>query len=375
MGKPPLLKLRFFRSPLQCSRPIVFVTLLLLAIVPVTSTVAIEMTSLYTAQVPLDPEEDDPRAAAYKVALAEILLRVSGSGVGSDPEMFELLFPNPQSYVVQFRPGPDDTLWVSFDGEAVEDVLRRNGQMVWGNDRPLTLVWLAVDWGQGKREIIGADDPERSDDEARTIDRNRLLRQRVLDVAERRGLPVAFPLLDTEDLASVSFSDIWGGFNELVIEASQRYEASSVLIGRIRPESSQRNRWTWHFVGDERVWNGEPELVVSLIADHLAAEFAIGGDAPLQTVELSVAGITSVDAYGSVQRILSGLNVVEAFTITAVEGDRIRYRINAHGGAERLARALRLSGLIEQERIDGSDFPGMSQDDSLIDSLEFFYSP
>jgi hypothetical protein len=119
-------------------------TLLLLAFVPVGSTIAIEMTSLYTAEVPLDPEEDDPRAAAYKVALAEILLRVSGSGVGADPEMFELLFPNPQSYVVQFRPGPDDTLWVSFDGEAVEDVLRRNGQMVWGSDRPLTLVWLAV---------------------------------------------------------------------------------------------------------------------------------------------------------------------------------------------------------------------------------------
>ena len=95
----------------------------------------------------------------------------------------------------------------------------------------------------------------------------------------------------------------------------------------------------------------------------------------MQTVELGVSGITSVDAYGNVQRILKGLNVVEAFTITAVEADRIRYRINAHGGAERLARALRFSGLIEQERIDGSDFPGMSPDKSLIDSLEFFYSP
>jgi len=375
MGKPPLLKLRFFRLPPPCSRPIILLTLLLLGFVPATGTVAMEMTSLYTAQVPLDPEENDPRAAAYEVALTEILLRVSGSGVGSDPEMFELLFPNPASYVVQFRPGPDDTLWVSFDGEAVEDVLRRNGQMVWGSDRPLTLVWLAVDWGQGEREIIGADDPERGDDAARTIDRNRLLRQRVLDIAERRGLPVAFPLLDTEDLARVTFSDIWGGFDELVIDASQRYEVSSVLIGRIRPESSQRNRWTWHFVGDERVWNGEPELVVSLIADQLAAEFAIGGDAPLRTVELSVAGITSVDAYGNVQRILSGLSVVDSFTITAVDGDRIRYRVNAHGDAERLARALRLSGLIEQERIDGSDFPRMSPGDPLIGSLEFFYSP
>jgi hypothetical protein len=332
---------------------------------------AVEMTSLYTAEVPLDAQQNDPRSAAYRDALAVVLLRVSGSGIGDDPEMVDLLFPNPASYVVQFRPGEADTLWVTFDGVAVEDVLRRNGQAVWSSDRPLTLIWLAVDWGQGEREIIGADDPERSDDESRTIDRNRLLRQRVLDVAERRGLPVAFPLLDTEDLAKISFPDIWGGFDELVLDASQRYEANSVLIGRVRPESGQRNRWTYHFSGEERAWTGEPELVLNLVADMLAAEFAIGGDATLQSVELGVAGINTVDAYGSVQRMLSGLNVVESFAIRSVEGDRILYRVDAHGGAERLARALRLSGLIEQSRYDSTPIPG----DAPAATLEFFYSP
>ena len=332
--------------------------------------VAIEMTSLYTAQVPLDPEASDPRTAAYRTALQDVLLRVSGSAVSTDPELLDLLFPNPTSYVVQYRPGPDDTLFVSFDGDAVEDVLRRNGQPVWGSDRPLTLVWLAVDWGQGEREIIGADDPERTDDEARTIDRNRLLRERVLDIAERRGLPVAFPLLDTEDLAKVTFPDIWGGFDELVLDASQRYEADSVLIGRIRPESSQQNRWTWHFGESVQTWNGEPELVVSLIADQLAAEFAIGGDAVLETVMLSISGVSSVDAYGSVQRLLANVNVIETFSISEVEGDRIKYRVNAHGGAERLARALQLAGLVEQERFDGG-----FDSDPMSDSLDFYYEP
>ena len=272
---------------------------------------------------------------------------------------------------MQFRPGEDDTLWVTFDGAAIEDVLQRNGQAVWSSERPLTLIWLAVDWGQGEREIIGADDPERGDDESRTIDRNRLLRQRVLDVAERRGLPVAFPLLDTEDLANVSFTDIWGGFDELVLDASERYEASSVLIGRIRPESGQRNRWTYHFAGEERAWTGEPELVMNLVADMLAAEFAIGGDATVQSVELGVAGINTVDAYGSVHRTLSDLSVVESFAITSVEGDRILYRVQAHGGAERLARALRLSGLIEQDRFASTPVAGATP----AATLEFFYSP
>ena len=359
------------RLPAATRRLTAFLTLFLIALAPLGVASAVEMTSLYAAEVPLDPNEDDPRTAAYRNALAEVLLRVSGSGIFSDPELFDLLFPSPASYVVQFRPGEEDTLWVRFDGNAVEEVLRRNGQPVWGSERPLTLIWLAVDWGQGEREIIGADDPERSDDEARTIDRNRLLRQRVLDVAERRGLPVAFPLLDTEDLARVTFPDIWGGFDELILDASQRYEANSVLIGRIRADSGQRERWTYHFAGEERAWTGEPELVVNLVADMLAAEFAIGGDETLQAVQLSVAGINTVDAYGSVQRILSDMNVVESFAIVSVDGDRILYRVNAHGGAERLARALRLGGLIEQDRFEETPLPG----DFPAATLEFFYSP
>ena len=332
---------------------------------------AVEVASLYSAQVPLDQEEDDPRARAYELALADVLLRVSGSELSSDVEMVELLFPNPASYVVQFRPGADDTLWVSFDGDAIQNTLRQAGQTVWGGDRPLTLIWLAVDWGQGEREIIAADDPVRSRDEARSIDRNRLLRQRVLDIAERRGLPIAFPLLDTIDLQNLSFSDIWGGFDDALIAASERYEADTILVGRVRPASSQRNRWSFYFGGEERTWNGEPELVISQVADLLAAEFAISGSAVLETVDVTIAGIESMEAFGAVQNLLAEMTVIEQFSIAEVKGDRIRFRVAAIGGADRLRRALRFGGLIEQNGFEG-DRIGF---DPYEQALEFFYSP
>jgi hypothetical protein len=347
-----------------------FLLILLLALIAAPIG-AVEVASLYSAQVSFDQEENDPRALAYRAALAEVLLRVSGSELGSDPEMIELLFPNPASYVVQFRPGADDTLWVSFDGDAIARVLRKSGQTVWGSDRPLTLIWLAVDWGQGEREIIGADDAQRRRDEARSIDRNRLLRERVLELAERRGLPIVFPLLDTTDLQSVSFSDIWGGFDDALLGASERYEAHSILVGRIRPESSQRNRWSYYFGDEYRTWTGEPEFVVGLVADLLGEEFAISGNAPVESIDLTVAGIATVEAYGAVQKLLSEVNVIESYSIAQVEGDRIRYRVEALGGAERLSRALRFNGLIEQNGFDGSRFPP----DALNSSLEFFYSP
>ena len=329
---------------------------------------AVDVPTLYTAEVPLDQEAADPRNDAYRAALVEVLLRVSGSQLAYDEETVDLLFPSPGVYVTQFRAGEEESLWVSFDGEAIEKVLRDSGQSVWGNDRPLTLVWLAVDWGQGEREIVAADDPDRTDQEARTIDRNRMLRERLLEIAERRGLPLLFPLLDTTDLQSVTFADIWGGFDEAIINASERYEVSSVLIGRVRAESARPARWSWYFSGTGASLSGSPETVLGQVADTLAAEFAIGGDLPLATVTLNVSGIATVEAYGSVQRVLDDVALIEGYAVTAVSGDRVSYRVDVRGGAERLSRALRFSGLIEQDVIEFSP-------DVTDTALEFYYSP
>jgi hypothetical protein len=310
---------------------------------------AVEVATLFTAEVAYDQESSDPRADAYEAALQEILLRVSGSGIANNPEVLAELFPNPASYVVQFRPGADETLWVSFDGQAIERTLRGAGQTFWGAERPLTLVWLAVDWGQGEREIIAADDPDRTQQESRSIDRDRLLRERLLEIAERRGLPLVFPLLDTTDLQSVTFADIWGGFDEMMLAAS-----------------SQGSRWTYYFSGVDRALSGPPEAVVSQIADLLAAEFAVGGDAPVETVVLNVSGIASVEAYGSVQEMLNDISLIEHFAVTEVSGDRVSYRVDVRGGTERLGRALRFNGLVEQEGMDAMQ-PAAT--------LEFYYNP
>ncbi len=363
MGKPPLLKSRNHETAGRRRHAVLLTLVSLLLWSPAG---AVEVPTLYTAEVPYDREARDPRSDAYDAALREVLLRVSGSGLAANDAAIAELFPNPASYVMQFRSGADDTLWVSFDGLAIEQALRNAGETFWGAERPLTLVWLAVDWGQGAREIIGADDPGRTSHESRSIDRNRLVRERLVEVAQRRGLPIVFPLLDTTDLQRVSFTDIWGGFDDLILEASRRYDVNSVLIGRIRPASSQRSRWTYYFSGAESAMTGTPENVIGQVADMLAAEFAVGGNTPVEAVALNVSGIVSVDAYGSVQRILKDVSLIEDFAVTEVSGDRVSYRVEVRGGADRLGRALRFNGLVEQEVADPSALPG---------ALEFYYSP
>ena len=195
-----------------------------------------------------------------------------------------------------------------------------------------------------------------------------MIRERLLEIAERRGLPLLFPLLDTTDLQSVTFADIWGGFDEAILDASERYDVNSVLIGRVRAESAQPARWSWYFADAGTTLSGSPEAVLGQVADTLAAEFAIGGDLPLEPVALNISGVVSVEAYGNVQRILEGAALIEGFAVTAVTGDRISYRVDVRGGADRLRRALRFTDLVEQDFvIDASQF-----DDT---ALEFYYNP
>lgn len=346
---------------------------------------AVEMTSLYSVQVPLDPNDPDSRNFAYQAALTEVLVRVTGTTAVVDSEEIAALFPNPARYVLRYHPGPDSTLVVSLDGPAIENVLRQTGATIWGTDRPLTLVWLAVDWGQGEREIVASDDPQRVSGDARSIDRNRLLRERVAEVATHRGIPVLFPLLDTEDLENISFSDIWGGFDDLLLQASTRYEAESVLLGRIRPRSLQPNRWTWYHAGERAGWDGEPEDMIHQLADSLAALYAVSGRAPIGTMRLIISGIDSVNAFGRLQRFMENLRGIDALMIESVAGDRIVYEVAIQGGTERLQRTLELSNMLEMvdpysEGIevvpfDDDEYPFRTFDSGVSErnTLEFLY--
>ena len=96
-----------------------FCALLLVVIFALTSnSFAIELPTLYTVQVPFDPEDKDPRASAYKRGLWEIVVRVTGSELPIETPILEELFPNPARYVLQFRQDSDDeTFLITFDGD------------------------------------------------------------------------------------------------------------------------------------------------------------------------------------------------------------------------------------------------------------------
>ena len=314
---------------------------------------AAQVAELYTVRVPVDRSEPDWREQAYRRALSQVLVRVTGQRAAAGDPGLDALFEDPARLVQGYRRGADETLWVSFDGRAIAARLREAGRAVWGGERPVTLLWLAVDRGGGDRDLIAAEDepapaalPGRSTrppDDA-DADPDRFLRQRVEDVARARGLPLVWPLLDAEDRGSVAFSDVWGGFEQPVLEASSRYGANSILLGRIDADGRQLPRWTWYFGGEQRQWRASIEDAVHRVADLMAGQLAAVGDERASSARLTVTGVEDLAAYAEVSRYLASVSVVRGLRLEELADNALTYRLELLGAPERLGRVLRLSG-------------------------------
>ena len=338
---------------------------LCLYFISVPSSKAVDVGDLFTAEVFLDNETKNPLNKAYQEALNVVLQRISDSNLSLNQETVNELFPVPSQYVNKYRPSIDDKLWVSFDSEAIKKVLRNAGHVVWDSDRPLTLIWLAVDWGQGDREIISDLSTALKADQSRSIDQNRIIHRKISEIAEERAIPIVFPLLDSIDLSSITFSDIWGGFDEQVITASGRYKVDSILIGRIRPNSNQKNRWSYFFEDKNWIWTDEPNKVISEIADILAAEFAIVGNAPLDEITLNISGINTLSDFGILKNLLSNISLIEDLKLLNLSGNKVSYLAKVRGGAIRLSRALKFTGQLDRVVAD------TSSDLEVLNELEY----
>jgi len=312
---------------------------------------AARMADIYTAAVPMVGEGDEVRRAAFSDALARVLVKATGR---ADAAQDIRLFSEPAAMVQQFRRESGSGLWVRFDSAAVRRTLESNGITVWGDDRPLTAVWLAFDMGNGERDVLASTPGEGA---------SAALRRDLLESAQARAVPLVLPLRDSEEIAEVSFADVWGDFSSRVTQASRRYGADAVLIGRARayPAGLTDVQWTLIVAGERLEWRGSVADGPAGLAERLARRLAVEGPAGAvaDTIRLVVSGVGNMQQYGAVLAYLSNLSVVEALSVAGVTDDRLILDVSVRVDREQLARALAVRRVLEpldaDEPRDGSE--------------------
>jgi len=320
---------------------------------------AVELPDLYQSEVPVSSHSLTARKQAIRTAFLHVLTKVSGNTALATVPAIKKQLGRADNYVQQYsylreavsQEMPQKIkyrLQVRFDTRAVNQLLRQSGQAIWGTNRPLIVVWLALSDSQGHR-FVG-------------VDNGNEIVQALQQSANQYGLPLFFPLLDLQDLNNLSLNDIFDLNQDMIVRASRRYHADVELIGQLRHDAM--GHWTAHWtmlMGNEQfVWdtNGQSlpkniKTIINDVADVLASRYAVlenrSADKP---VFLTVTGIHSVKAYAKVLKYLSRLTPVRRVSIEVVEPDSIQFSLSLSGNMQSLVQAIAFNPMLQPLHTD-----------------------
>jgi hypothetical protein len=324
--------------------------LMLAGLVLLANARAARVDDVFAQIVPAPNAGPEATRAAFTDALRRVLIKATGlDAAGSDAVVAR--FGDPATLVQQYRRDGSGNLWAQFDPAAIRRGLVEAGLPVWGEDRPLTAVWLAYDTGSGERDVVaaaGGDGPTAVG-----------LRAELLAAAAARAVPVVLPLRDSQELGVVSSADVWGEFTDPVVKASARYQADATLIGRARlfPAGSAPDvKWTLLAGGERADWRGGIADGPRGLAERLVQRLGSGA-VTTAAARLEVTGITSLDGYGEVLSYLQSLDVIESVSVAGLSGATVSFDLALRGERDRLVRALAARRILEPSppAVSGSD--------------------
>ena len=317
--------------------------------------------ALYEAEVAWSGRDAEAREAAFRQALRQVLVKVTGLRHLADMTQTDPIVENPQGLVQQYqirtvevRSGDatvrEPSLWVRFDEAAVDRVVRDAGIPVWSRTRPSVLVWLAA-WSDGSLRMVGSEGIGR-------------LAEILRRGARSRGVPLVLPLFDLEDQARAGPPDLWIDAEERVRTASERYRPGAMLIGRIDRDVLWAARWSLLLPGAVERWEGAGDALDLLVdeglqeaIDILAARYAsIVPRTEPSAIVASISGVHDFKAYARTMRYLESLEEVESIEVLAVVSGRLRLKLKLHTDIEGLRELLSLGSTLVEDagNVDGA---------------------
>ena len=292
---------------------------------------------LYQASVPVSSRAEGANPAAFVAAMRAVLVRVTGRRTAAEDTAFAPLINNASRYVQQYRDAPDNQLWVAFDGAAIERWLTQNGQPLWGQERPSTVVWLGVQTGPQTGNLVTADDTSE-------------LKTAIDAAAVLRGIPLVWPsAADLQkyhvDYSSLNAAAPAGAASGSLAEVGHRLGADGVLIGHASNSTAAAIvHWTLLYRDHNSDAVGALEGV-NRAADTYAALFAASGN--LAPIDIEVSGVGGLRDYASVESYLESLTFISHVAVQALSGDTVSFRLTMRGGVEPLQHALALDGRLQ----------------------------
>jgi hypothetical protein len=319
---------------------------------------AVEVEGLYQATITVESRNNEAeRRRAFSEAMREVLTKVSGLSETINSSSVRRALNNPEPYVESWRAQANlvpvnaeaqvselrevIAIEVNFYESEIQRLLDENNMPIWPANRPETLIWMVVQDELSERQIINNNSPENA---ARIT--------ALQKVADARGLPLLFPLLDLEDQLRLNVNSLWDLDEAAILNASQRYQAESILALRIyRSLSGEVLAKSLYFFRDNVFSYEEFELSedfisgsINLASDELSQYFSvlISGTDNNVIINMQIDDIDSPEDYAALLTYLNTLEGVNSFQLTRVTGSSLYLEMLTGGQLRQLVETIAL---------------------------------
>lgn len=319
---------------------------ILVGVVLATVVRAEQVVDLYTAEVLVTSQSGAERERAAREGLADLVVRVTGDPQAREHPQVQEALTRAEDFISEFNyvstgeavevdgeSRPASRLVMKFSSVELERLLRAASLSFWPANRPGVLVWMVA---RDQGELSRVSDAER--------------REQLRARARVRGLPIVLPLDDLEDRLALPARQIWELDEQAIRNASRRYEAEAILVGRYSETSSGQWRSDWqlyHPLGNPTFYVRADSVQALLsqaideTANHFAGLYAI---VPREegpgAVVLQVGGVDGFGDYKAVERYLEDLAMVRRAELVTLRPGVLTLRLIAEGDRSQLLGTL-----------------------------------
>jgi len=344
---------------------------------------AAQVPDLFQGEVLVSDQTQSSRAEANQRALAQVLVKLSGSRQGISPaalvgaENMVLKFQYAQRAYAPVpgmfeAPISELMLQSNFDAVLAQQKQRAMGLPEWGRERPAPLVLIALD-GLGAKVLL--------------LNPQGTPPRMFADSARRRGLPFEWArgnLLTAEMMFSAD--------DATLAQALRQVEAPAYLLGRIERAAGGGwvGRWTLIDERGAETWSLADanarrtiEAGAEGAADRLAARYSSrAGQAAAQSITLVVGGVNSLNDYARLTAYLRGLSLATRIDPIEADGGTLTFRLALTTSIDRFTQVLGFGRVLSIERADDASIAEISlsqgssvQEPVRLDELRVFLRP
>ena len=291
-------------------------------------------------RIDVDDRSEDSIDRAAREALENVLLKRSGDRALLTHPSVSVALDTARSNLslYQFERVENRTRFVAhIDESLIESLIQAANGTLWAEARPPILLWLVVDDLSGRR--FGNTEEER------------VLWESLSEAFDQLGIKLRRPLYDLSDSVVVSPETLWRRDFGPIVEASERYGMTHLLVGRLIGLSEGRYIGEWIYRDDnmERAVSVQAASTDALIdpgldmaMEEMRRQYAVAlsDRKATEALRVNVRNVVTLEDYRAVTTAMANIQTLVNVRPVAVTGDVLTLELAGIGDAETLVRLM-----------------------------------